>query len=135
MIQKSIPVSRDNIINTLIALLTASGLLAGHAEAASAVAMDARGYLMTSQGQPTKEIAIYNALTSARQRYGVNVRLIAASDADGYCAIAVARNPKGGSVIAAAIGRRTQAEADSLAIGQCIKGGGVDTTIIRRWRG
>ena len=100
-----------------------------------AVAMDARGYLMTSQGQPTKEIAIYNALTSARQRYGVNVRLIAASDADGYCAIAVASNPKGGFVVAAALGRPTQTEADSLATGQCIKGGGVNPQVRWRWHG
>ena len=119
----------------LLAILTAACLLAGRAHAASAVAMDGYGHLVYSKGEPTKEIAINHALTSARQRYGANVRLIAASDPDGYCAIAVARNPKGGSVIAAALGQRTQAQADTLAIGQCVKGGGVNAQVRWRWRG
>ena len=118
----------------VLAILTAAGLSAGRAEAASAVAVDDRGYLMTSQGQPTKEIAIYNALTSARQRYGPSVRILASSAVSGYCAIAVASKGTG-SVTGIALGRRSQAEADSLAIGQCIKGRGADPKVIRRWHG
>jgi hypothetical protein len=91
---------------------------------------------MTSQGQRTKEIAIYNALTSARQRYGANVRLIAASDAEGYCAIAVAWRANGpGGFIGVSLAKRSQAEADSLAIGQCLKAGGTDPKVIKRWHG
>jgi hypothetical protein len=120
-----------------LAFLTAAGLSAGRADAASAVAMDDHGHLVHSKGQRTREIAIYNALEGARQLYGAdaNVRLIASSDVTGYCAIAVAGNPKGGWLVAAALGQRTQTEADSLATGQCIKGGGVNPQVRWRWHG
>ena len=121
----------------VLAILTAAGLSAGRADAASAVAMDDHGHLVHSKGQRTREIAIYNTLEGARQLYGAdaNVKLIASSDVTGYCAIAVAGNPKGGWLVAAALGQRTQTEADSLATGQCIKGGGVNPQVRWRWHG
>jgi hypothetical protein len=124
--------------NALLALafLTAAGLLAGRAEAASAVAIDGRGYLMTSQGQPAKEIAIQHALTSARQRYGPNVRILASSALSGYCAIAVAWRANGqGGFVAVSLANPSQAEADKRAIANCLKAGGVNPRVTKRWYG
>ena len=83
---------------------------------------------------PTKEIAINHALTSARQRYGPSVRILASSAVSGYCAIAVAWKGTG-SVTGIALGRRSQAEADRLAIGECLKAAGFDPKVIKRWHG
>jgi hypothetical protein len=94
------------------------------------------GHIITSRGQLTKEIAIQHALTTARERYGANVALIAASDVDGYCAIAVALKPKGpGTLVGISLAKRSQAEADSLAIAHCVKAGGVDPMVKWRWHG
>jgi hypothetical protein len=54
------------------------------ANAASAVVYSP-GHIITSRGQSSKEIATQHALATAHQRYGANVRLLAASDIDGYC--------------------------------------------------
>ena len=72
---------RNALLALALAFLTAAGLLTGRADAASAVAMDDHGRLTTSQGQVSKEIAIQHALTTARERYGANVRLIASWNA------------------------------------------------------
>jgi hypothetical protein len=78
-------------------------------------------------------MAKYDALTTARKKYGANVRIIAASGRSGYGAIATAGRANGhGSIIAAALGQPTQAIADSLAIRQVLKGGGVNPQV--RWR-
>src|SRR5260370_24265282 len=62
-----------------------------NANAGSAVVTDGRGHLVTSYGQPSKEIAKDHALKTAPQRYGADVRLLAASDVNCYGASAVAR--------------------------------------------
>jgi len=105
--------------------------------AASAVAMEIHhGHLVTSQGQSSKEIAKQHALEWARLRYGAkNVRLIAASDKTGYCAIAVAGRHGGGVLIGVSLANRSQAEADALAINHCRQAGGADPKVIRRWHG
>ena len=65
------------------------------------------------------------ALAEARRKYGGNVRLLAASDVTGYGAIAVARQPGHGWIVGVALGRRSATEANTLAIEQCLKGGGI----------
>jgi hypothetical protein len=66
-----------------------------HANAASAMVKDGHGHLISSRKQSTNVIATQHALATARQRYGANVRLLAACDVEGYCAIAVAREGRG----------------------------------------
>ena len=101
--------------------------------AASAVAWAPGGHLVTSAGQLTVDIAKYDALTTARKKYGANARLIAATGRTGYGAIATADRANGlGSIIAAALGQPTQAIADAIAIRQVLKGGGVNPQV--RWR-
>jgi hypothetical protein len=121
-----------------LALLTAAGLLTGRAEAASAVAIDDHGHLVHSKGQPTREIAIEHVVDGARQLYGphANVRLIASSDVTGYCAIAVASKVNGhGYLVGVSLAKRSQAEADNMAITHCLKAGGVDPKVKWRWHG
>jgi len=103
------------------------------AEAASAVALGSGGHLVTSAGQPTEAIAKYDALSTARKKYGANVRLLASTGRTGYGAIAVARRTHGpGSIITVSLGNRTQAEADRSAIAESLKVGGVWPEV--RWR-
>ena len=107
-----------------------------NASAGSAVVTDGHGHLITSYGQPSKEIAKEHALETARQRYGGTVRILAASDVTGYGAIAVARHPNGqGSILGVALGKRSATEADNLAIEQCLKAGGTHPKIIGGFRG
>ena len=116
------------------AVLASAYLLVPPASAASAVAVDFEGCVITSRCQPSKVIAIMHLWESARDRGGV--RLVASSGLNGYCAIAMGWNPKGyGLIIGAAVGQPTQVEADSLAIEQCLSRGGADPWVIRRWWG
>jgi hypothetical protein len=100
-------------------------------EASSAVANDGHGHTVYSTGQPTKAIAIQHALLTARQRYGTDARIVAATDVTGYSAIAVARKGRG-SILGITLGRPSQADADNRAIGKCLKAGGTDVQV--RWR-
>jgi hypothetical protein len=105
-----------------------------NASAGSAVVTDGHGHLITSYGQPSKEIAKEHALETARQRYGANVRLLAASDVNGYGAIAVARKGSG-LVNGIALGRPSRADAEHRAIELCLRGGGTDPKVRWEWRG
>jgi hypothetical protein len=105
-----------------------------NANAGSAVVTDGLGHLITSYGQPSKEIAKDHALKTARQRYGANVRLLAASDVTGYGAIAVARKGSG-LVNGIALGRPSRADAEHRAIELCLKGGGTDPKVRWEWHG
>jgi hypothetical protein len=102
------------------------------ADAASAVVLAPAGHLVTSAGQRTVEIAKYDALSTARKKYGANVRLLAASGRSGYGAIVVAREANGRQVITVSLGFPSQGEADLEAIAQSLKGGGVNPEV--RWR-
>jgi hypothetical protein len=104
------------------------------AEAASAVAYAPGGHIITSRGQFSKEIAEQHALTTALQQYGASARLIAASDATGYCAIAVAQKGKG-SVLGAALGRALREDAEKRAIEVCLNGGGTHPVVRWEWYG
>ena len=72
------------------------------------MAVDFEEYVLTSRCQPSNVIAINHIWLSPRDRGGV--RLIAASNFTGYCAIAVGWNPRGyGPIKGAAVGQATQA--------------------------
>jgi hypothetical protein len=116
-----------------LALVGLTVLALQRANAASAVVTDGHGHLTTSAGQVSEELAKYDALTTARQKFGANVWVIASSGRNGYGAIATADRANGhGSLVAAALGQPSQAIADSLAIRQVLKGGGVNPHV--RWR-
>jgi hypothetical protein len=105
-----------------------------NAKAGSAVVMEnAHGKMVSSYGHP-KAIAKQRALEQARKMYGPNVRLLAASDVTGYCAVAVARLGKS-SVIGVALGKRSATEANIRAIAHCVNAGGVQPRVISAWRG
>jgi hypothetical protein len=117
-----------------LALVGITMLVIQRANAASAVATDFHGHTIYSTGQLTKAIAIQHALETARQRYGAGVRIIAATDVKGYGAIAVAS--KGNrSVLGAALGHPSLADAEKQAIEICLKGGGVNPRVIQQWNG
>jgi hypothetical protein len=117
-----------------LALVAMAVVAIQRANAASAVATDFHGHTIYSTGQPTKAIAIQHALATSRQRYGASVRLIAASDATGYGAIAVAQKGKG-SVLGAALGRASREDAEKRAIEVCLKGGGTHPVVRWEWYG
>jgi hypothetical protein len=103
------------------------------AGAASAVATDGKGHLVISAGQVTERLAKYDALSTARKKYGANVRLLAATGRSGYGAIVVAARANGqGSFVTIFLGHPSQADADHGAIAQSLKAGGVNPEV--RWR-
>ena len=122
----------------LAVLLGLVALAAQHANAGSAVASDGNGHLSISFGH-SKEVDEQNALALAR-RNGPNVRIVAASNVMGYCAIATA--PRGGVanpherwVSGVALGIATPEEARRLAIEQCVKLGGIKPKVRSEFRG
>jgi len=105
------------------------------ANAGSAVAWDGRGHLFSSYGHP-KAVAIQRALETGQRHYGAAVRIIAATDVTGYGAVAVAHRRNGpGLLIGVALGKRSATEAETLAMEQCVKIGGVDPRVRWAWRG
>jgi hypothetical protein len=102
-------------------------------EAGSAVANDGHGHTVQSYGHP-KTVAIQRALEFARLYGWTDARIIAASDATGYCAIAVAQKGKG-SFLGAALGRPSREDAETRAIEVCLKGGGTHPVLRWEWYG
>ena len=88
----------------------------------------------------SKQFDKQSALELGR-RHGPNVRILAASDVTGYCAIASGprrqfTNPRDSWVYGVALGRPTREEAAArLAIEQCLKGGGTYPKIKSEFRG
>ena len=122
----------------LVALLGLAALAVQQVKAGSAVASDGNGHLSISFGH-SKEVDEQEALKLAR-RNGPNVRLVAASDVAGYCAIASAErrkftNPGERWVSGVALGIATPEEARRLAIEQCLKFGGINPKIKSQFRG
>lgn len=105
------------------------------AKAGSAVALGPHNQLDAAFGGPVareKE----RALAAAHRRYGDGpFRILASTDLTGYCAIATARHPNGNLVIGVALGRRSPTEADTLAIEQCLKAGGLRPQVKSAFRG
>ena len=116
-----------------LALVGMTVLAIERAEAGSAVANDGHGHTVYSFGHP-KAIAIKRALDMASTEGWTDARLIAASDATGYCAIAVAQKGKG-SVLGAALGRPSREDAEKRAIEVCLKGGGTHPVVRWEWYG
>jgi hypothetical protein len=117
-----------------LALLSLAVLAAQNVMAGSAVAIGPHNQLVYSYGHP-KEIDKERALELARQRYGPDVKILAASDVAGYGAIAGARHPNGNRVIGAALGHASPMEAEHRAIELCLKAGGLDPKVRWRFRG
>jgi hypothetical protein len=105
--------------------------------ASSAVAMDPVGHITRAYDPTaTEESAKQAALELAVRRGWLGARIIASSGRYGYCAIALGRKGHGaGSIMGIALGRRSQAEADLLAIGECHRGGGVNPKVYARFKG
>jgi hypothetical protein len=116
-----------------LALLSIVVVASQNANAGSAVTTDGHGHLVYSYGPP-KEIAMQRALEMSRRLYGADVRLLAATDVTGYCAIAVARKGSG-LVNGIALGCPSRADAQHRAIELCLKGGGTDPKVRWEWHG
>jgi hypothetical protein len=116
-----------------LALVSVAIVAVQNANAGSAVATDGYGHLSTAYGGPMQREK-QRVLETARRRGWADARIIAASDVTGYGAIAVARKGNG-SVIGAALGRPSRAEAEHLAIEVCLKGGGTDPKVRWEWHG
>jgi len=103
------------------------------AMAATAVAHASNSYTVISYGGSLDE-AKQRAIEICRSKGGVNVKIVAATPVFGYGAIAV--GAKGtGSAVGIAVGRHSARDAESLAIEQCLKAGGVNPKITRHFRG
>jgi hypothetical protein len=116
--------------SSAIFLLVGMAVLAArNSRAGSAVAVSPHNQMVYSYGH-SKETDKRQALELARSRYGAHVRILAATDVTGYCAIAVAAKGKG-SVVGVALGRPSAADAANRAIEQCLILGGTNPRI--RW--
>jgi hypothetical protein len=122
---------------TTLSRLASFGLaciIVHNARAGSAVAMEPRHCKMvTSYGHP-EAIAVQRAMEKARLLYGTNVRLLAATNVTGYCAIGVARVGDR-AIVGVALGQKSAIEAQTIVLGQLAKAGGTDPKIISRWKG
>jgi hypothetical protein len=110
-------------------LLCSASVLILRGNAASAVAWDGHGHLGTGIRSSVNE-AKNRALDLCRGAGGVDPKILAASGAVGYGAIAVARRGTGW-IIGVSLGRRSATESEILAKEQCLKGGGTNPKV--RW--
>jgi hypothetical protein len=99
-------------------------LAAENAKAGAAVAIGPHNQFAVSYGGPIKQVK-ERALAQARRRYGQNVRILAATDVTGYGSMAVARVANGNWIMSVSLGNRSASEADTHAIQQCRKAGGI----------
>lgn len=113
-----------------LVLLGPAILAVRNARAGSAVAVGPNSQMVYSYGH-SKELDKQRALEMARDRFGPNVRILAATDIYGYGAIAVAHHGIGW-VTGVVLGRQSAADADHLAIEQCLKAGGINPKV--RWK-
>jgi hypothetical protein len=115
-------------------LIALTGIAIQHANAGSAVAIEPRhGKMVNSYGKP-ESIAIEKAMAGARHLYGPNVKLLAATNETGYCAIGVATHGNK-ALVAAALGRKSKNEAQTLVLEELARAGGTTPKIIARWKG
>jgi hypothetical protein len=112
------------------------GVAIEHTTAGSAVVADGHGNLATAYGGPVGREK-QRALNTAHRRYGFkHFQVLAATDVPGYGAIAVANHPNGhGSLVGIALGKRSQAEAVTMALDHCIKAGGTHAQVRWSFRG
>ena len=118
-----------------IALISMIGLAPQDARAGSAVALSEHNHMIALYGHPV-EVAKQRALDEARHKYGPNVRLFGYTDVDGYGAIVAGRNSKAeGWIVSAALGRRSQTEAVTMARNQCLRAGGKNPRVLWSFKG
>jgi hypothetical protein len=124
--------------NAALLLLTVLGLTVSsmhNAKAGSAVAFEPHsGKMVNSSGHP-EQIAIQKAMAEARHLYGPNVRILAATDVTGYCAVGVAGRVGKTAIVGVALGQKSAADAQAIVLDQLYKAGGIKPKIISRWRG
>jgi hypothetical protein len=123
--------TRSMIFRLVLVGMTTVGIQ--RANAGSAVVHSIEGHTVYSFGHP-KSVAIHQALETARLYGWTDAKLMAASDATGYGAIAVAQKGKG-SVLGAALGRVSREDAEKRAIEVCLKGGGAHPVVRWEWYG
>ena len=103
-----------NGVILLLALIALIGVVSRRADAGSAVAWDGKRELSAAYGGPV-EREKSRALEAARHKGGTNVRIVAATDAVGYAAIAVAYKPSGhGWIIGVSLGNHSAKEAEAV---------------------
>jgi hypothetical protein len=120
------------LLITMLALMSVSMHIAN---AGSAVAFEPRsGKMVNSTGHPERE-AIQRAMAGARHLYGPNVRILAATNVTGYCAVGVAGRVGKTVIVGAALGRPSATDARAIVLDQLYKAGGIKPKIISRWRG
>ena len=96
----------------------------------------AHGAGMRRTGTDRDVLGVLGRVLETARLYGwTDARIIAASDATGYCAIAVAAHKGGGVVVGVALGKRSATEADTLAIQHCLKAGGINPRVRWGWYG
>ena len=124
--------------STALSLLTMIGLMGlsiHNANAGSAVAFEPHSGMMVNSSGHSEEIAIQKAMAGARHLYGPNVRLLAATDVTGYCAVGVAGRVRKTAIVGVALGQKSAADAQTIVLAQLYKAGGINPKIISRWRG
>ena len=118
----------------LLALSSLNVFGVANANAGSAVAIEPRhGKMVNSYGKP-EAIAIDRAMAGARHLYGSNVKLLAATNVTGYCAVGVATHGDK-ALVATALGRKSKREAQALVLDELAKAGGTTPKIIAQWKG
>ena len=120
-----------------LVLLSMTVVAIQRASAASAVAIDPHGHVTRAYGVMfTAEEAKQNALELAHKLGYKGARILASSRNYGYCAIALAYRKNDRRVlIGVSLGHRSQAEADRIAISQCVKEGGYEPRVYARFEG
>jgi hypothetical protein len=115
-----------------VALLALAGVTVQKLKAGSAVAADGHGNLSTAYGGPVDREK-QRALDKAHRRYGFShFTILASTNISGYGAVAVALHPNGhDSLVGIALGKKSQAEAVTMALDHCRKAGGTHARV--RW--
>jgi hypothetical protein len=107
----------------LLALIALTGTRIEKANAGSAVVIEPHhGKMVNSYGK-SEAIAIAKAMAGARHLYGANVKLLAATNVTGYCAVGVATHGDK-TLVATALGRKSKREAQALVLDELGKAGG-----------
>ena len=120
-----------------LALAGLAGMPAQNGKASSAVAVDSVGHLTRAYGiMFTAEEAKRTALELAEKHGWKDARVVASTGQYGYCAVALAYRKDGRrALIGISLGKPSQAEADKMAIAQCLKLGGYQPRVYARFEG
>jgi len=118
---------------SVLVLISLATMAFQSANAGSAVAMEPRhGNMATAYGGPVSREE-QRALANGRRLYGSNVRIIAATDVAGYCAVGVAARVGSTVIVGVALGQKSTNDAKAIVFAQLRKAGGVKPKIISIW--